>query len=203
MTIRTFNIFGTASADAKIELWIDDQYQGLKEIDHNNCDSFDSSNSLIYQFTTDVSAHGFTKIKLKVLAGQVQIGRTKVCYPAQTTDLLPIHGYICMYQPFDPKFLVRINNQVVIVDKQDENLTGEWIYNLIANDVFEYAHLYVNGPTFWFVDNNQIDIQQFKSIGIFIPYMELRPGVFKADYNMQSLDINLIKIIAESNIRYT
>ena len=196
MITRTAKIFGTASSDAEIKLWIDDQYQGLKKIDHTSRDPFDPDNVLIYEFVTDVKAHGCTKIKLQVHHGQVCIGRTKARYPARTKGPNPVHGHFWCYQPMNPKYLVSIDNQPVVHSDQDSHLTGEWIYELTTGQVFEYAHLYYNGPSCWLADPELIDLEQFKTVGIF-DSIEFIPDNVEFGYKIQQSNLEVIQAVAK------
>lgn len=167
MSTRTFNLFGRASHDAIISLTVNENPPVVRLIDHTVRNPFDSSEILIYQFATNVQAHGATKIKLQVLEGNIHLGQTRVRYPAIASQDPPVHGWVWIFQPIlDPKFLVKINGVYFVRSDIDQSLTGEWHYDLDKNDVFEYAHLHYNGPNYWKVSHVD-NIDQFCSIGIF------------------------------------
>lgn len=168
MTTRVLTVFGSASADSVVKLWINDQYQGEGPIDFSQRDPFEPEKIMIYRFESDVQSHGFTKIKLEIIKGQISVGRTKYRYPAKMAGQEHIQGYHWGFQPMpDPKFLVSINGELFVKSVEDQALTGEWHYDLKDSDQFEYAHLHFNGPNYAVVSVAPDKIEEFQYPGVF------------------------------------
>jgi hypothetical protein len=92
-------------------------------------------NDCIFSFTSPSKFHGSVPISIKVIAGQVALGKVLVRYPTNVGTIT---------------FPIPMNS----IGKIHSNYCVEQLSNIVINagETFEYDHLIVNGPNYWITD---------------------------------------------------
>jgi hypothetical protein len=98
---------------------------------------------VLYRIDTSTDYFGYVPIKIIVNSGTIHLTRSRAVYPGkfynQSGEIAL--GTYYQFQPYDPKFLIRINGKFFEKPEADLHLTGEYEYTIKAGDVFEYYHL--------------------------------------------------------------
>jgi hypothetical protein len=137
---RQLNVHGIKSDNAIIEVYADNVLLD-PVFDQNLYDPFFKElGTVLYSFKLPTKA-GCIKIRIKVLQGEICLGKSRAKYPAKIINSKNeiTYGHFYLWQPMqDSKFLVKVNN--VISDLQSP---------LVAGDIVEYYHLFHKGIPYW------------------------------------------------------
>ena len=152
---RYLFVYGKRSSDAEFDVCIDGKpidnpFADIEQFDLDHPDLGPAQ----YSFSTENSFLGAIPIKVKMLKGSLTLTRARVFYPAKITNNegSDSFGYYGMFQPIgDPKWMVRINDQLQTLEEQDQHLTGEVHYKITAGDTLEYYHVMIDGPDYWWI----------------------------------------------------
>jgi hypothetical protein len=170
---RYYNVHGTKSSDAKFEVYIDGNLIDNPFVDIEQFDPYHSDlGPTQYAFSVEHSFLGAIPIKIHMLQGSMTLTRARAFYPAKITNSKGNNsfGYYSLFQPIgDPKWFVKINDQLQTLEEQDQHLTGEVHHSITSGDVLEYLHAMVEGPRYWCIaysqsTHNQIIDQQDSNI---------------------------------------
>ena len=152
---RYFNVHGTKSADTKFEVHVDGKLIDNPFVDIEQFDPYyPDLGPVQYSFSTENSFFGAIPVKINMLQGSLTLTRVRVFYPAKITNNEGSDsvGYYGVFQPIgDPKWMVKINDQLQTLQEQDQHLTGEVHYKITAGDTLEYHHLMIEGPDYWWI----------------------------------------------------
>ena len=153
---RYYNVYGTKSVDAKFEVYVDDKLMDNPFVDIEQFDPYyPDLGPVQYSFSTENSFFGAIPVKINMLQGSITLTRVRAFYPAKITNNENSNsfGYYGMFQPIgDPKWMVKINDQLQTLEERDQHLIGEVHHSITAGDVMEYLHGMVDGPNYWLVN---------------------------------------------------
>jgi hypothetical protein len=139
--LRHFNVHGIISKNADFTVYQDDivSPSNGKTFDH----FYPKIGPVLYTISVSTNYFGYIPIKIIVNSGVLRLTQSRAIYPGKfyNCDGQMNWGTYYQFQPYDPKFLVRVNGEFFKKPEEDKHLTGEYGYTLRAGDVFEYYHL--------------------------------------------------------------
>ena len=140
--LRQFTVHGIVTKNADFTVYQDDipLVADGKTLDP----FFPKIGPVLYKINLATNYFGYLPIKIIVNSGVVRLTRSRAIYLGkfynQNSEMTD--GTYYQFQPYDPKFLVRINGEFFERPAVDDDLIGEYQYTLRAGDVFEYYHLF-------------------------------------------------------------
>ena len=153
---RHFFVYGTRSADAVFQVYVDGESIASPSADSKQFDPCHPNlGSVQYAFNTETCRFGTVPIRIEMQQGSLSLTQTRVYYPAKITNSEGIDSFAHygLFQPIgDPKWAVKINGVQQALEQQDQHLTGEVHYGITAGDILEYLHAMIDGPNYWWIN---------------------------------------------------